>query len=142
MVIPSRIFPRVFTSQYSITMAANVPLKLFPSGWFHDMSESELEEARAQLRAYAMSKELDVGLSEVYVLLFSICKGNLECGKPLSSENISQEGSKVRLRKPHVKTQMVCEVCKSKASSRLNVLAKKATFKTQTVCKVAKVRPK
>ena len=40
-------------------------MKLFPDKWYKKMSRSELKEAREQLRAYSISKELDTGISEV-----------------------------------------------------------------------------
>ncbi len=47
-------------------MASNVTLKLFPSKWYRKMSSEELEDARQQLRAYAVMKDLDTGISEVF----------------------------------------------------------------------------
>ncbi len=47
-------------------MASNVQLKLFPDNWYRKMTKEELKESRLQLRALAMAKDLDVGLSEVY----------------------------------------------------------------------------
>jgi len=40
-------------------------MKLFPDKWYRKMTKAELKEARDQLRAYSISKELDTGISEV-----------------------------------------------------------------------------
>lgn len=47
-------------------MSSNARLKLFPSGWYCDMSRAQIKEARQQLRTYAIAKDLDTGLQEVY----------------------------------------------------------------------------
>jgi len=46
-------------------MASNVQLELFPKKWYKKMTPAKLKDARQQLRAYAISKDLDTGLSEV-----------------------------------------------------------------------------
>ncbi len=50
-------------------MSSLVTFKLYPDKWYENMSKDELKEARDQLRAYAMSKDLDTGLRDVSTLL-------------------------------------------------------------------------
>ncbi len=51
-------------------MSSFATFKLYPDKWFKNMSKDELKEARDQLRAYAMNKELDTGLRDVSISLF------------------------------------------------------------------------
>ena len=47
-------------------MASNhATYKLFPRKWYSELTPKQFEKARTQLTAYATSKELDTGLSEV-----------------------------------------------------------------------------
>ncbi len=52
-------------------MSTCVQLKLFPDNWFRKMTKSDLKEARLQLRAMAMNKELDTSLVEVILHFYS-----------------------------------------------------------------------
>jgi len=46
-------------------MSSNAVLELFPKKWYKKLTPAKLKDARQQLRAYAISKELDTGISEV-----------------------------------------------------------------------------
>ncbi len=46
-------------------MSQNNSWELFPDKWFKKMSIEEVKEAQQQIRTYAISKELDQGLSDV-----------------------------------------------------------------------------
>ncbi len=46
-------------------MSSFATFKLYPDKWFKNMSKDELKEARDQLRAYSMNKDLDTGLRDV-----------------------------------------------------------------------------
>jgi hypothetical protein len=47
---------------------SNVQLEIFPKKWYRKLTPAKLKDARLQLRAYAISRELDTGLSEVSYL--------------------------------------------------------------------------
>ena len=49
-------------------MSSYAVLKMFPDKWYKKMTREQLKDARMQLRAYAISKELDTGVSEVFII--------------------------------------------------------------------------
>jgi hypothetical protein len=47
-------------------------LKLFPDGWYRNMTKEELAESRQQLKAYTVSSTLDKSIKEVICFNFQV----------------------------------------------------------------------
>jgi len=45
-------------------------LKMFPDRWYRKMTTRELEESRQQLKGYTQNTTLDMGIKEVFTLIF------------------------------------------------------------------------
>jgi hypothetical protein len=57
-----------YLNNSSIKMDSMKKLKLFPDGWYRNMTKDELAESRQQLKAYTVSSTLDKSIKEVICL--------------------------------------------------------------------------